>query len=65
MNEKLRQLAMQASDPVYTPEGLEYQVNINKLYELIVVECAGVADQKVKSKKSTGKRILEHFGVSL
>jgi hypothetical protein len=61
MNDKIKELALQANlqDGWFCGQG-----NIEKFAELIVKECAGVADHSnVTGKSIIGQRIKEHFGV--
>jgi hypothetical protein len=75
MNERIRQLAEQAVKAVDNPfPGNTLNDELAKMYipdcfaekfaELIVRECAGVADHSnVTGKSIIGQRIKEHFGV--
>ena len=62
MNERIKELSKQAG--CYY-DGMGYgEGNIEKFAELIVRECAGVADHSnVTGKSIIGQRIKEHFGV--
>jgi hypothetical protein len=67
MNERAKQLALQAlKHPDNDNDGLTVFDNdeLKKFAELIVRECAGVADHSnVTGKSIIGQRIKEHFGV--
>ena len=61
MNKRIREIALQAGGSHY-PEVNAMQ--LEKFAELIVAECAGVADHSnVTGKSIIGQRIKEHFGV--
>ena len=77
MNERIRELAEQANleiDPAHPDHN---QKVLEKLAELIVRECVGVADDYVKDctcdehknckhpRSAIGRKIREHFGVEL
>ena len=71
MNEKIKELIVQAQKEVWgncpyngSPEFEGYELDAEKFAELIVKECAGVADHSnVTGKSIIGQRIKEHFGV--
>jgi hypothetical protein len=71
MNERIRQLAEQAGlefddDLVLEPEPIYYttQEDLEKFAQLIVRECAKVADRADENKcEWIGGNILTHFGV--
>jgi hypothetical protein len=61
MNERIRELAIQAG----LPTALDYhQKRLEKFSELIVRECALVADQHTYDGKEIAKLIEIHFGIS-
>jgi len=68
MNQRIRELAEQANLAIATSSLWQYQVN--EFAELIVRECANIADQDRPSylgcgyiTKTKGTLIKEHFGV--
>jgi len=65
MNERIKQLAHEAGLPTYNPEGIP--TKLEKFAELIVRECADIAQQHNKSPVAAplaiGYVIREHFGV--
>ena len=68
MNEKLKELARLAKIPTYYPEGISER--LEKFAELIVRECASIADIEKSNfigcgyiTKTKGMLIKEHFGV--
>ena len=68
MNEKLKELARLAKIPTYYPEGISER--LEKFAELIVRECASIADIEKSNligcgyiTKTQGMLIKEHFGV--
>ena len=72
MNERIRELAEQAglefdNDLALEPEPIYYttQKDLEKFAELIVRECANVANSGIDPAEShlIGDDILEHFGV--
>ena len=78
MNERIKELVEQAKevshwlDGGYTPV---YYTNLEKLAELVIEKCVGIADDYVKDctcekhvnckhpRSAIGKKIREHFGV--
>lgn len=68
MKERIRELAEQANLTIATSSLWQYQVN--EFAELIVRECAAIADQERPNSvgcgyitKTKGMSIKEHFGV--
>jgi len=65
MNEQIRKLAHEAGLPTYNPEGIP--TKLEKFAELIVRECAQVADQWVNDEDNghnlVSDRLRQHFGV--
>ena len=62
MNERIHELAHEAGLPTYNPEGIP--TKLEKFAELIVRECAQVADVADENKcEWIGGNILTHFGV--
>ncbi len=65
MNERIRELAHGAGLLTYNPEGVP--TKLKKFAELIVRECAKVADDGFASSNFgngiTGHQLLKHFGV--
>lgn len=65
MNEKIRELALQAIQEV--APGVEYKIMLSpaveKFAELIVKECAKFAEHEIELAGYKAKRILKHFGV--
>ena len=62
MNDRIKELAEQAGYPDYMTYGQDKV--LEKFAELIVQECAGVADHSnVTGKSIIGERIKQHFGV--
>ena len=62
MNERIRELAHEAGLPTYNPEGIP--TKLEKFAELIVRECARVADQHTHDGDwDIAKLIKRHFGV--
>lgn len=66
MNERIRQLAEQAT--IHSPEGFYTytQIDAKKFAELIVRECAEIADNADATREKwegIGKYVREHFGV--
>jgi len=63
MNERIRELEAQCWTQRLTEHGPPW-FDAEKFAELIVRECAGVADHSnVTGKSIIGQRIKEHFGV--
>jgi hypothetical protein len=64
MNDRIRLLAEQAG---YLPDGFGFghwdMIECKKFAELIVRECAQVADKTVIGTDRVGKAITGHFGV--
>ena len=58
MNERIKELAHEAGLPTYNPEGIP--TKLEKFAELIVRECAWVADM---GYAAPGTQIKQHFGV--
>jgi hypothetical protein len=63
--EKFNELEVKAQVQVYNPTTMshDYQLNVQKLVELVVRECATVAiegDLRISARN----RILDHFGVN-
>jgi len=74
MNQQIEQLALQAGFNLHNDviDGHDFKHEIEKLAELIVGECAMIADTERSNSlgcgyitKSNGMRIKEHFGVEL
>ena len=65
MNERIKQLAEQATKQVTKPDRHYIVQEWQKVFaELIVRECIGVADHSnVTGKSIIGERIKQHFGV--
>ena len=63
MNERIRELALQA-DLIRYPSDL-INIKIEKFAELIVLECANVADENYihRGSRTCGLAIRLHFGV--
>ena len=59
MNERIKQLAHEAGLPTYNPEGIP--TKLEKFAELIVRECAYIADKAEPYKAND--LIKQHFGV--
>jgi len=59
MNERIKELANKAGLPTYNPEGIP--TKLEKFAELIVRECADIADTAEPYKSSD--LIKKHFGV--
>ena len=60
MNVRIQELAHEAGLPTYNPEGIP--TKLEKFAELIVRECAWVADM---GYAAPGTLIKQHFGVEL
>jgi hypothetical protein len=58
MNVRIQELAHEAGLPTYNPEGIP--TKLEKFAELIVRECAWVADM---GYAAPGTQIKQHFGV--
>ena len=65
MNKRIQELMKQCTEQVYDSRtGSADKLNAEKFAELIVRECAGVADHSnVTGKSIIGQRIKQHFGV--
>jgi hypothetical protein len=70
MNERIKELAEQATEHDYTTwdsynqkELVYYKFNKEKFAELIVKECVGIADEYDGVGSTIVNRIKEHFGV--
>ena len=75
MNERIKQLALQAGMNIVDDKFSTYGKFAEKFAELIVGECVGVADDYVKDctcdehknckhpRSAIGRKIREHFGV--
>ena len=67
MNEQIKELARLAKIPTYYPEGISEK--LEKFAELIVRECAGVAEVSMSISSHPDDRltvknsVLKHFGV--
>ena len=64
MNKRLQELAEQAEE--WNEDGDKCDVNLQKFAELIIKECADVADNADATREkwqSIGKFVKEHFGV--
>ena len=63
MNERIKELAHEAGLPTYNPDGIP--TKLEKFAELIVEECANVADENYihRGSRTCGLAIKEHFGV--
>ena len=67
MNERFQQLLKQSTNPPWDGEqGPMNEFNLERFAELIVKECAGIADLADENKcEWIGGNILTHFGVEL
>jgi CYTH domain-containing protein len=64
MNERIRELAEQAQIWIADYNGQRWEIDPKKFAELIVKECAKIADIADESKcEWIGGNILIHFGV--
>lgn len=59
MNERIKQLSIQAGFPEWSNHAIEFE--LEQFAELIVWECIKLA--VFKGDATTGKAIKEHFGV--
>jgi len=59
MNERIKQLSIQAGFPEWSNHAIEFE--LEQFAELIVFECIKLA--VFKGDATTGKAIKEHFGV--
>jgi hypothetical protein len=59
MNERFKQLSIQAGFPEWSNHAIEFE--LEQFAELIVFECIKLA--VFKGDATTGKAIKEHFGV--
>lgn len=58
MNPKIKELALQAGGSHYPDVGGQL---LEKFAELVIRECAQVADCRSSFKHNTGEKILRHF----
>jgi len=72
MNERFQQLLKQSTNPPWDGEqGPMNEFNLEKCFELIVRECAGVAEVSMSINSHPDDRltvknsVLKHFGVEL
>jgi len=68
MNERIKELALQSQKIIWPADGNVTELtdlDIEKFAELIVRECADIADNRpaVLIDKTTGDLIKQHFGV--
>ena len=61
MNERIRELALQVDLMRYPSDGIN--IRIEKFAELIIQECADIADMNTHQWDLPGKYIKQHFGV--
>ena len=63
MNERIRELAEQATVFVADYDGQRWQIDPEKFAELIVRECADFVDNAISDGGIDGRSLKEHFGV--